>query len=105
MTPLATGVDYVYLSRWNFFPNYGKYKDRLVQVANAVYQGLAASGQLPQLIDCERELTFALIAAKAFSDLALANNIVKDPLLYTSFASASVSAALLAYSRRLFAKG
>jgi len=65
MTPRATAVDYVYLWSWNFFPNYG-YKGRLVQVAKAVYQGLAASGQLAQPIDCEGELTFALMAARRF---------------------------------------
>lgn len=51
--PLASALDYTTIGGWNLSAGFNNRRDRLIEVAKAGYQMLAASGNPPQAADCE----------------------------------------------------
>jgi len=83
---LATANDYIYLSGWDFFKYFSKYRGPFLNIGQAVFRYLASSGRKPLPSDCERLFTLALVASRVFAGLAQANNLPQDRTLYLSFA-------------------
>jgi hypothetical protein len=83
---LATANDYLYLSGWDFFKFFGKYRPSFIDIGKAVFKFLAGSGRNPLPHECERLFTVALLGSRVFAGLAQANNLPQDPVLQFSFA-------------------
>jgi hypothetical protein len=83
---LATALDCVYLSGWNFFQYFPKHRSAFVGIGQAVFRFLASSGRQPLPSDCERLFTLALLASRVFAGLASANKLPNDPHLHLTFA-------------------